>query len=249
MITLEACCNSVQSAVEAQKGGAVRVELCNNLPEGGTTPPLSHIQKTRELIDIQLYVLIRPRGGDFCYSGIEFDTMKQDIHHCGQSKCDGVVIGILNSDGSVDKKRNAELIEIAKGYGMGVTFHRAFDRTRDIFSALEDVISLGCERILTSGGKEKAIQAKDILRDLIAKADGRISIMPGSGITEVNIIELVMATDLKEFHGSFQNRHKGLTSFHSPQFQNFEEEFTYLETDSNRVKQAIENANQERFFA
>ena len=243
MITLEACCNSVQSAVEAQKGGAKRVELCNNLPEGGTTPPFSHIQRTRKLIDIQLYTLIRPRGGDFCYSNIEFDTMKQDIHHCGQAKCNGVVIGILNPDGTVDKKRSAELIEIAKSYGMGVTFHRAFDRTKDLFAALEDVIDLGCERILTSGGTESAIQAKDTLKDLIIKSNGQSIIMPGSGITEENIFELVMATGLKEFHGSFQSRYKGEMAFHSPQFPNLNEEYTYLQTDSRRIKQAIENAN------
>ena len=240
MITLEVCANSTQSAINGQKGGAIRVELCDNLSEGGTTPSLSQIQNTRQLINIQLNVLIRPREGDFLYSDLEFEIMKQDIHHCGQAKCDGVVFGILNPDGSIDKKRNQELVNIAQRYRMTTTFHRAFDRSNDLFGSLEDIIELGCDRILTSGGMESAPEGKEILN---GQADQRIIIMPGGGITENNISELVKATDLKEFHGSFRSRYNGGMQYKSPVFTNKEEEYSMLLTDPEKVKQALENAN------
>lgn len=245
MITLEVCASSIQSAIEGQKGGAVRVELCNNLSEGGTTPSLSQIEKIGQWIDIQLNVLIRPREGDFFYSELEFDIMKHDIHLCGKAKCDGVVFGILNPDGTVDIKRNKELVEIARQYGMSVTFHRAFDRCSDIFKSLEDVISLGCDRILTSGGRKSAIEGKEIINRLINISGDRIIIMPGGGITEDNISELVKATELKEFHGSFRSRHRGGMEYISPVFNDINEEYSILQTDYNKVKKAIENANKD----
>lgn len=243
MITLEVCANSTQSAIEGQKGGAVRVELCDNLAEGGTTPSLSQMEITRQSIDIQLNVLIRPREGDFLYSDLEFDIMKHDIHHCGKAKCDGVVFGILNPDGTVDIERNRELVKIARQYGMSVTFHRAFDRCADIFKSLEDVISLGCDRILTSGGRKTAIEGKEIINRLIEISADRIIIMPGGGITEDNISELVKATGLKEFHGSFRSRLKGAMEYVSPVFNDVNEEYSILQTDYNKVKKAVENAN------
>ncbi|MFV0537688.1 MAG: copper homeostasis protein CutC [Dysgonomonas sp.] len=241
-ITLEVCANSPQSAIEAQRGGAIRVELCDNLREGGTTPALSQIEKTRQSIDIQLNTIIRPRGGDFYYTDIEFDTMKQDVHHCGKTKCDGVVFGILSSDGSIDKERNSELVNIARQYGMSITFHRAFDRANNLLQALEHIIELGFNRILTSGGMQSAPEGSDIIKKLIERANGRISIMPGGGITELNIYELVKATGLKEFHGSFRSKYKGKMKYLSPSFIN-EEEYTISQTDAEKVKKAIENAN------
>lgn len=243
MITLEVCANSTQSAIEGQKGGAVRVELCDNLAEGGTTPSLSQIEITRQSIDIQLNILIRPREGDFLYSDLEFDIMKRDIHHCGKAKCNGVVFGILKADGTVDIERNRELIEIVRQYGMSVTFHRAFDRSANIFKSLEDVINLGCDRILTSGGRKSAIEGKETISQLIEISGDRIIIMPGEGITEENISELVKATGLKEFHGSFRSRHKGGMKYISPVFNDINEEYSILQTDYNKVKKAIENAN------
>lgn len=243
MITLEVCANSTQSAIEAQQGGAIRVELCDNLSEGGTTPSISQIISTRQNIDIQLNTLIRPRSGDFLYSDLEFETMKQDIYYCGDMNCDGVVFGILNYDGSIDIKRNQELIDIAHRYRMTVTFHRAFDRCADVFKSLEDIIELGCDRILTSGGMQTAPEGKEILKKLIIQADERISIMPGGGITENNISDLVRSTGLKEFHGSFRSKHMGGMEYRSPFFENENEEYSILQTDSEKVKQAIENAN------
>ncbi|MFT3993666.1 MAG: copper homeostasis protein CutC [Dysgonomonas sp.] len=243
MITLEICSNSVQSSIEAQKGGATRVELCDNLADGGTTPALSQIELTRKLVDIQLNTIIRPRGGDFLYSDLEFDIMKLDIHHCGKVGCDGVVIGILNADGTVDKKRNEELIKIAHQYKMSVTFHRAFDRCRDLKKSLEDVIELGCDRILTSGGKKTALDGKEIIRELIEQAKDRIIIMPGSGITENNIIELVQATGLKEFHGSFRSKYDGQMQYRTEDIGSIDEEYSILLTDYKKVKLAVERAN------
>lgn len=243
MILLEACSNSVRSSIEAQKGGAARIELCDNLIEGGTTPSLSQIELSRKYLHIKLYPIIRPRGGDFLYTDIEFETMKLDIHHCGKAKCDGIVIGILNADGTVDKERNRELISIAHSYKMGVTFHRAFDRCKDLKEALEDIIELGCERILTSGGHKTALEGKEVIRDLIIQADNRITIMPGSGITENNIGELVEATGLKEFHGSFRSRYKSDMKFITDNMRNYEDEYTILLTDKNKIEQAIKNAN------
>ena len=154
---------------------------------------------------------------------------KRQIHHCGKAGCDGVVFGILNTDGSIDKERNQELVKIAHRYRMTITFHRAFDRCRDLFSSLEDIIELGCDRILTSGGMESAPEGKEILKKLISQANDRIIIMPGGGITENNISELVRATDLKEFHGSFRSRYNGGMQYKSPFFTN-EEEYSMLLT-------------------
>ncbi len=243
MITLEVCANSVQSAIEAQKGGAVRVELCDNLTEGGTTPSLSQIETTRQIADIQLNVLIRPRNGDFLYSDLEFETMKKDIHHCGQVKCNGVVFGILNPDGFIDKNRNKELLDIAKKYSMSATFHRAFDRCANLSESLEDIINLGFDRILTSGGKKTAPEGADILKGLIQQASDRIIIMPGGGITENNITDLVRITGLKEFHGSFRSLYRGAMKYISPEFDDIKEEYSIMQTDAAKVKQAIENAN------
>lgn len=240
---LENCSNSVQSSIEAQKGGAIRVELCDNLAEGGTTPSLSQIQLTRENIDIQLNVIIRPRGGDFLYSDLEFESMKQDIHQCGKSKCDGIVIGVLNADGTVDIERNKILVNIAREYNMSVTFHRAFDRCADHFKSLEDIINLGCDRILTSGGRKTALEGKEVIKKLIKQANGRIIIMPGSGINENNIAELVEATGLIEFHGSFRSRYNGKMQYQTELLDSYEEEYTILQTDAQKVKLAIENAN------
>lgn len=243
MIKVEVCSNSVQSSIEAQKGGAIRVELCDNLAEGGTTPALSQIELTRQLINIELNVIIRPRGGDFLYSDIEFETMKKDIHHCGKAKCNGVVIGILNNDGNIDKKRNQILIDIAKSYNMNITFHRAFDRCKDLYLSLEDIINLGCDRILTSGGEKTALAGKEIIKKLIDQAKDRIIIMPGSGITENNIYELVKATGLKEFHGTFKDSYKGNMEYITDKLGSFDEEYSIIMTNKDKVKKAIDNAN------
>jgi copper homeostasis protein len=196
-VKIEVCIDSVQSAINAEKGGAVRVELCDNLFEGGTTPSAGTIAISRQQISIGLQVIIRPRGGDFLYSDLEMEIMKRDVQMAKELGADGVVIGILTPHGKVDKVRCAELISIA--HPMNVTFHRAFDMTVDPFEALEDIIALGCDRILTSGQQKSAIEGKAMIAELHKKAAGRIIIMPGAGIDEYNIDQM-KACGVEECH-------------------------------------------------
>jgi len=191
---------NIESCIAAQEAGAHRIELCDNPSEGGTTPSNGFIKGARKKLSIELYVMIRPRGGDFMYSDDEFEIMKTDIEMCRQHGCDGVVIGLLKKDGTIDKKRCSELISLA--YPLGVTFHRAFDRAKDPFRALEDVIETGCERILTSGQRPKAVDGAQIIKELITHAEDRIVIMPGSGVDARNIISLAENTGAREFHSS-----------------------------------------------
>ncbi|KGE13671.1 copper homeostasis protein CutC [Sphingobacterium deserti] len=199
-IKLEICSNSSYSALQAQLGGASRVEFCQNLENGGITPSYAQIMRARQLLHIGMHVLIRPRGGDFVYSDDEFEEMKMDISFCKDAGCDGVVIGILSPDGSVDRARNATLVALAKP--MTVVFHRAFDRTKNPSVALQDVIELGFDRILTSGLKNTAEAGQDVLRDLVQQADGRIEIMPGAGVNAQNMIEIIRSTGAKSIHSS-----------------------------------------------
>jgi copper homeostasis protein len=195
---LEACVNSTVSAIEAQKGGAARVELCENLPEGGTTPSAGSILAARRNLHIGLFVMIRPRGGDFHYNDLEFEIMKQDIHLAGELGADGVVFGILKPDGTIDMERMKELVELA--HPMGITCHRAFDMTLDPYTAMEDLISLGIDRILTSGQRENALAGASLIKDLIRQANRRIILMPGKGINEENLHQVVKETGSTEFH-------------------------------------------------
>lgn len=191
---------TIESCILAQAAGAHRIELCDNPGEGGTTPSYGFIQAARKQLHIELYPIIRPRGGDFFYTDAEFEVMKADVQVCKDLGCDGVVIGILKADGSVDQERCKELVTLA--YPMGVTFHRAFDRVNDAATALEDVIETGCERILTSGLLPNALDGAETLAALIKQANDRIIIMPGSGVRADNIIELAQKTGAVEFHTS-----------------------------------------------
>ncbi|MCX6279853.1 MAG: copper homeostasis protein CutC [Bacteroidetes bacterium] len=195
---IEACVNSATSAIEAQKGGANRVELCENLHDGGTTPGVGSIRVARKRLDIDLFVMIRPRGGDFLYSQIEFDIMKEDIRFAKEQGADGVVFGILLPDGTIDRDRMKTLADLAQP--MSMTCHRAFDMTMDPFQAIEDLIDLGFDRILTSGQKPTALEGALLIKNLISKTNGRIIIMPGSGVKEHNILELLTLTGAKEVH-------------------------------------------------
>ena len=197
-ILIEACVNSVTSAIEAQAGGAGRVELCDNLQEGGTTPSLGSITTARKNLNIQLFVMIRPRGGDFLYSGLEFEIMRTDVSRAKAAGADGVVFGILNSDGAIDMDRCGELTKLART--MGTTFHRAFDMTVDPFAALEDLIRLRIGRVLTSGQRPTALEGMELLARLVHAARARITIMPGVGIDETNISKLIRTTGAREYH-------------------------------------------------
>jgi len=246
-ILLEVCANSVTSALAAQDGGATRVELCENLYEGGTTPSYGQILTARNLLHIKIYVLIRPRGGDTLYTDLEFNIMTADVRHCIEAGCDGIVIGMLKPDGTVDKERCSLLVDMAKQHGLGVTFHRAFDLSANLNQSLEDIIEIGCDRILTSGGRTTAMEGAGIIARLINQAAGRISIMPGCGISEANAADLVHFTGATEIHASARRRFDSPMIFrnnHIVMGQNYGDEYNLDMTDAERVRQIIRNANE-----
>jgi len=197
---LEICAFNLTSALAAQEAGADRIEFCAGPEEGGTTQSAGAIRTARETLRIPLYPIIRPRGGDFLYSDEEFRSMIRDIEYCKQVGCNGVVFGILCPDGSVDRARSARLVEVA--YPLGVTFHRAFDWCSNPFEAMETIIGIGCERMLTSGQRPKALEGVEMIDQLVREADDRIVIMPGSGVRSANIVELAEKTGASEFHTS-----------------------------------------------
>jgi copper homeostasis protein len=197
-ILVEACVDSIDSALAAAHGGAHGIELCANLVEGGTTPSAGTLALCRERLDIPIHVLIRPRGGDFLYSTAEFTVMLEDIRRAKQAGAQGVVTGALRADGDIDAERTRELIGAARP--MRVTFHRAFDVCRDPAAALETLIALGADRVLTSGQAATAPEGAQTIARLVRQAAGRITILPGGGITEDNVAELVRATGVTEVH-------------------------------------------------
>ncbi|MEP6615908.1 MAG: copper homeostasis protein CutC [Ginsengibacter sp.] len=217
----------IENCMAAQRGGAHRVELCDNPLEGGTTPSYGLITTARKMLHIELYPMIRPRGGDFLYSEDEFEIMKADIALCKRSGCEGIVTGLLTNDGKVDKQRTRLLTDLA--YPLGVTFHRAFDRSRDPWEAMEDIIDAGCERILTSGQKKNALEGSGLIKQLIEKADDRIVIMPGSGIRADNIGTIARLTGANEFHTSARCIQKSKMIHHAPIDGN--EEITGVDED------------------
>lgn len=222
---------TTKSAVE---GGADRIELCANLAEGGVTPSYGHIKKCRDTFAVPLYPIIRPRGGDFLYTAEEFEIMMYDAKLCKQLVCDGVVIGLLHSNGSIDIKRTSLLVETV--YPLGVTFHRAFDRCRDPFEAMEQLIEVGCERILTSGQKQKANDGAELIARLNSAANGRIIIMPGSGVRKENVKLLAEHTGCLEFHSSLRSKIKSNMEFVHIDFSGSEESYTNSAIDVNEVK-------------
>lgn len=197
---IENCANSAESAVRAELGGAYRVELCAGMPEGGTTPSYGEIKVAREAIGIKLNVIIRPRGGDFCYSARELEVMRYDIEMARSLGVDGLVFGCLTPSGDVDVEAMRGLMTAAGD--TPVTFHRAIDMCRDMSQALEDIVALGCRRVLTSGGAATALEGIDRLAHLVRLAAGRIIIMPGSGVGAANIARLAQETGAVEFHFS-----------------------------------------------
>jgi len=214
---LEVIAFTHESARIAQRTGAHRIELCDNPGEGGTTPGYGLIKKVREDVSIQVYPIVRPRGGDFLYSPAEYEIMKRDIEMARQLLCDGVVIGMLTTEGEVDKERMKWLVELA--YPMGVTFHRAFDRVKDPYQSLEDIIELGCERILTSGRKPTALEGAFLLKQLAEQANDRIIIMPGSGLRSDNILEIAKQTGATEFHSSARAEKPSAMQYLNPDMQ------------------------------
>ncbi len=218
----------------AVEGGADRIELCAALTEGGTTPSYGTIKQCRERFEVPLFPIIRSRSGDFLYSSEEFQLMMEEVKLCRQLGCDGVVIGLLNRDGTIDLPRTAKLVDAA--YPLEVTFHRAYDRCKDPFEALEQLIEMGCQRILTSGQQPTAPQGMDLIAQLVKAADERIIIMPGSGVRKENVKELAEKTGAVEFHSSLRSKTKSPMAFIHPAFAESEESYTNPFIDPNEVK-------------
>jgi len=222
---------TTKSAVE---GGADRIELCAALTEGGTTASYGTIRKCRETFDVQLFPIIRTRSGDFFYTDAEFDIMMNDAKLCKELGCDGIVIGLLDTNGDIDLKRTAKLIESV--YPLEVTFHRAFDRCKDPFKAMEQLIEIGCQRILTSGQKPAAPDGIDLISQLVITSDERIIIMPGSGVRKENIRELATKTGAEEFHSSLRGTQRSKMEFIHPAFAESAESYTNPSIDPEEVK-------------
>jgi len=240
-VKLEVCVDSVESAIAAQAGGAARVELCDNLFEGGTTPSAGMIAFARSNLNIGLHVIIRPRGGDFLYSPIEFEIMKHDIGTAKQLGADGVVIGILERDGSIDRERTRELIALARP--LRVTFHRAFDMTHDPHASLEALIGLGIERVLTSGQQATVPEGIELIAALVQQAADRIIVMPGGGITLENVAAVAINSGAREIHlgdlqsvpsiMDFRNERVYMGGYYAPA------EYTRLLTDAARIRRIV----------
>ena len=237
MKILEICAGSVESAIAARDGGAQRIELCAALEVGGVTPSAGLIAEARKINGLTLNVIIRPRGGDFLYNEYEVACMEEDIRTCRSLGVDGVVIGALTAEGDIDTVACQRLINAANG--MSVTFHRAFDMCRDPHKALEELVSLGCDRVLTSGQAPTAEAGIELLEKLVKQADNRIIIMPGCGVNSNNAAKILQATGANEIHASARKsvgsgmlfRHSDV-SMGNPD----SDEFARKETDVNEVR-------------
>ncbi|MDO6992865.1 copper homeostasis protein CutC [Brachyspira innocens] len=237
-IKIEICVDSVESCINAEKGGADRLELCGNMFEGGTTPSYGVLELAREKVNIPIYAMVRPRGGDFCYDDTEFEIMKREIKLMKELKIDGIVFGILTKEGRVDKERCSTLLEL---WGSSKsTFHRAIDVSCDLNKACEDIISLGFERILTSGGEANVMNGIIKLKELVSKYNDKIIIMPGSGINERNIEYIKDALKANEYHMTANKTVNSLMEYRNENvFMGAAlraSEFSIKYTDENKVK-------------
>lgn len=221
---IEICCNSIQSAANAKAAGATRIELCQNLNEGGTTPSYATIRQCVEDLGLDVFVLVRPRPGNFVYNELEIQNMLEDVRVCKDLGVAGIVVGFLHPDGRIDTALTRRFVEAAAP--IPVTFHRAFDRCHDWSQALEEVIACGCRRILTSGCQPTAMEGKEVLRKLVVQAQGRITILAGSGITPNNVREIISHTGVTEVHGSCKML----------------KDNTYMETSQEEVALLLKNA-------
>ncbi len=238
---LEVCAGSLPSALAAQEGGAYRIELCDNLYEGGTTPSIGTIELARMKLSIKMHVIIRPRGGDFLYSDLEYVIIRRDIQRCKDIGVNGIVIGFLTADGRIDIERTREIVELASP--LSVTFHRAFDMTRDPFEALEDLKRTGVERILTSGQMNKVTESIPVIQRLIRQSGDAIIIMPGAGLDETNIREFSRKVKAREYHATLRSavdsrmeyRRSDVYMGGLPEIP----EFSIKETDVQRVRKFV----------
>jgi copper homeostasis protein len=239
---IEICVDSVESAIAAAKGGAQRIELCSALSEGGITPSAGLVDAVRAAVDIEVFLIIRPRGGDFVYSDHELDVMRRDILEAKARKVDGVVLGLLTHAGSVDVARMRKLIEVARP--LQVTFHRAFDVSNDLDQALEDVIACGADRILTSGGKSDALQGATTIAGLHQKAGDRIRIVAGGGIRASNVTAILLKTGVGEVHTSLSEAQPPEDGTGLETWQSGRKRFVVLEHEVRIFKSALDAITQ-----
>lgn len=211
---IEVCIDSVESAVAAGQGGADRLEVCSALGEGGLTPSAGLMEVVRARVRLPLAVMIRPRAGDFCCSDDEFDVMRRDMVRLKEQGADLFVFGLLSPDGTVDAARTRQLIELA--HPIPVTFHRAFDMARDPRAALETLISLGCQRVLTSGQEKSVLEGLELITELIRIAGDRIIVVAGGGITERNLPRILRECGAREFHVSASATRDSAMDFRNP---------------------------------
>jgi len=240
-LVVEICADSVESAIIAEASGAGRIELCSALVEGGVTPSAGLIDSVCRNTGIKLHVLIRPRSGDFLYTDNEFSVMRRDIDMAGELGADGIVTGILNSDGTIDTERTAVLAEYATP--MSLTFHRAFDLCRDPKKGLEDIMAAGAARLLTSGQAKSALDGSVMIKSLIKDAAGKIVVMPGGGIDEYNIALLAAGTGALEYHLSGRRQRESAMTYRrkgiymgDPRLQS---EYTLKSADAERIRSVI----------
>ncbi|MEI7846082.1 MAG: copper homeostasis protein CutC [Chloroflexota bacterium] len=240
----EVCVDSVEGALAAQAAGAERIELCANLVEGGTTPSQGMLELARRSVSLAINVIIRPRGGDFCYSGLELETMRLDILAAKEAGANGIVLGLLNPDGSIDRERTQRLVKTARP--LSVTFHRAFDLCRDPAEALETLCELGIERVLTSGQKPSALEGAACIAALQQQAAGRIIILAGGGVNAENIATLVAQTGVNEVHFAARKtldspmRFRNTNCFMGKTYQ--PDEYIRKETDLTSIEKVIRAA-------
>lgn len=244
---VEVCAFSIESCLNAQQAGATRIELCGGLYEGGTTPSYGLIKRAREVTTLQLYVMIRPRGGDFCYDDEEFLVMKQDIELAKELGADGVVFGLLLPTGEVDEVRTAELVALAKP--LQVTFHRAFDVAKEPFEALEAVIRTGAVRILTSGQENSALDGAELLTQLAKKAAGRIDLMAGSGVNVINAVRLAQ-TGVQALHLTGKAARKGQMIYQKEGVSMASvlptDEYEIIYSDALKIRSVVEAVNDKK---
>lgn len=235
---IEVCVDSVESALAAQAGGADRIELCQDLCEGGLTPSAGLLEVVRERVKLPLAVMIRPRGADFCYSEPEFEVMRRDLLAVKRAGADLIVLGLLTPDGAIDHARTAELVALARP--LPITFHRAFDMVRDAHEALETLIALGIERVLTSGLERTVVEGLDTIVALQQQAGSRIIVVPGGGISERNLPKILKTTVAREFHVSASENREGSMTFRNPRVamgRTFgPAEYTFTRTSTARVR-------------
>ncbi len=235
-ITMEVCCYNLESAVYAKAAGADRIELCANRYQGGTTPSYGMLEVVRQNVDLPIFAMIRPRGGDFLYSKEELEVMFHDIQMAKELKMEGVVMGVLQKDGQVDIEVMERLVAVARP--MEVTFHRAFDLTPDPMKSLENIMSLGVDRILTSGHRSSAFEGVEVIRSLVEMSQGKLSVMPGAGINEDNVVSILEQTGAKEFHISASGSRPSKMQFHKDLVQMGSEdgEYTVDIADERRIR-------------